>query len=345
MRTLERTMKLATAISVTILGFSLAIPTASAPAQELTTLRMTIPVTSLTFYPVFVAQDKGFFKKHGLEFEIVVTQGDGPDVDALLAGSVEFTATPPHRLFSAYEQGRKLLGIVNLMNKVGINCFMSKKSAEKAGITESTPLPEKIKKLKGLTIGATRAGAFTFQLATDYVKRGGYTPQEDVKIVGAGGGPSMLAAVEQGRIDMGCISSPAPELAVSRGQSIMWVNNTKGEDPEFSEFLMEVLYVRPDYAQKNPETVRKVAAALVEALQFIAKAPDSEHLPILKKNFGGVSDEVLLESLTNTRKAVDPTGRISKKSVDAHVSFLKSAGLLKGDIPWEAVVSNEYLPK
>ena len=73
-------MKFATAISVTILGFSLAVPTASAAAQELTKLRMTIPVTSLTFYPVFVAQDKGFFKKHGVEFEIVVTQGDGPDV-------------------------------------------------------------------------------------------------------------------------------------------------------------------------------------------------------------------------------------------------------------------------
>jgi NitT/TauT family transport system substrate-binding protein len=305
---------------------------------------MTIPVTSLTFYPVFVAQDKELFKKHGVEFEIVVTQGDGPDVDALLAGSVEFTSTPPHRLFSAYEQGRKLLGVVNLMNKVGINCFMSRRSADKAGVTETTPLPEKIKKLRGLTIGATRAGAFTFQLATDYVKRGGYAPQEDVKIVGVGAGPSMLAAVEQGRTDLGCIASPAPELAVNRGNSIMWVNNTKGEDPEFSEFLMEVLYVRPDYAHKNPQTVRRVAAALVDALQFIAKAPDPEHLPILRKNFSGVPDEVLLESLSNTRHAVDPSGRISKNSVDAHVKFLKSAGLLKNDIPWEAVVSNEYLP-
>ncbi len=95
MQTLERTMKLATAVSVTILGFALAVPMTSAPAQELTKLRMTISVTSFTFYPVFVAQDKGFFKKHGVDFEIVVTQGDGPDVDALLAGSVEFTAHTP----------------------------------------------------------------------------------------------------------------------------------------------------------------------------------------------------------------------------------------------------------
>jgi NitT/TauT family transport system substrate-binding protein len=326
-------------------AFALAGQQSNAHAQAPTKLRMTIPVTSFTFYPVFVAQDKGFFAKHGLEFEIVVTQGDGPDVDALLAGSVEFTSTPPHRLLAAYEQGRSLLGIVNLMNRNGINCFMSKKSAERAGIAESTTLDEKIKKLKGLTIAATRAGAFTFQLAVDYVKRGGYTPQTDVQVIGAGGGPSMLAAVEQGRADIGCISSPAPELAVSRGNSIMWVNNTKGEDKAFSEFLMEVLYVRPEYAKKNPETVRKVAAAHVDALKFIAEAPDAEHMPILRKNFGGVSDEVLLESLQNTRSAIDPTGRITKQSVDAHVKFLKSAGLLKGDVPWDAVVTNEYLPQ
>lgn len=316
-----------------------------ARAQALKPLRITIPVTSLTFYPVFVAQDKGFFKQHGVDFEIVVTQGDGPDVDALLAGSVEFTATPPHRLFTAYEQGRKLIGIVNLMNKVGINCFMGKRSAERVGVTPQTPLAEKIKKLKGLTIGATRAGAFTFQLATHYVKKGGYVPQTDVQIVGAGGGPAMLAAVEQGRVDIGCISSPTPELAVDRGSAISWVNNTTGEDPEFSEFLMEVLYVRPDYAERNPDTVRSVARAVVDALQFIVKASDAEHLPILRKNFGGVPDQVLLESLKNTRAAIDPTGRISKRSVDAHVEFLKQAGLLQKDIPWDAVVSNDYLPK
>jgi NitT/TauT family transport system substrate-binding protein len=315
-----------------------------ARAQD-TKLRMTIPVNSLTFYPVFVAQDKGFFKQQGLDFEIIITQGDGPDVDALLAGSVEFTATPPHRLFTAYEQGRKLLGITSLMNKVAINCFMSNKSAERVGVTAQTPLDEKIKKLKGLTMGATRAGAFTFQLAVHYAKKGGYVPQTDVQIVGAGVGPAMLAAVEQGRVDIGCISSPTPELAVHRGSAISWVNNTVGEDKEFSEFLMEVLYVRPDYAEKNPDIVRRVVKAHIDALEFIAKASDDEHLPILRKRFGGVPDEVLLESLKNTRSAIEPTGRISQLSVEAHIKFLKDAGLLQKDIPWSAVVSNDYLPK
>ncbi len=337
-------MNIARSVTAALLAGMIAAPVA-ALGQEIKSLRITIPVTSFTFYPVFVAQDKGFFKKHGLDFEIVVTQGDGPDVDALLAGSVEFTATPPHRLFVAYEQGRKLIGIANLMNKNGINCFMNKKTAERLNITEKTPLDEKIKKLKGLTIGATRAGAFTFQLATHYVKKGGYVPQKDVQVIAAGGGPGMLAAVEQGRVDIGCISSPTPELAISRGTAISWVNNTIGEDPEFKEFLMEVLYVRPEYAEKNPDAVRRVVAAMVDAMKFIVEGPDAEHLPVLQKRFGGVPDNVLLASLKNTRAAIEPSGRISKQSVEAHAQFLKQAGLLQKDIPWDALVTNEYLPK
>lgn len=316
-----------------------------ASAQQTQSLRITIPVTSFTFYPVYVAQDKGFFKKHGLDFEIVTTQGDGPDVDALLAGSVQFTASPPHRLFVAHEQGRKLVGIVNLMNRNGINCIISKKTADRLNITESTPFAEKLKKLKGLTIGATRAGAFSFQLATHYVRKAGYTPQQDVQLIGTGGGAPMLAALEQGRVDIACTSSPTPELAVSRGTAISWINNTIGEDPDFKEFLMEVLYVRPDYAEKNPDIVRRVAAAFADALKFIAEGPEAEHLPILQKRFSGVPDAVLLASLKNTRQAIEPTGRISQGSVEAHAAFLKQAGLLQKDIPWNALVSNDYLPK
>lgn len=318
---------------------------ARAPGAELKQLRMTLPVNAMTFYSVYVAQDKGFFRDEGYDFELVVTGGDGPDVDALMAGSVQFTATPPTRLLIAYEQGKRLLGVANLMNRVGINCFMNKTVADRLGVAEKTPLPDKLRALKGLTIGGTRAGAFTYLLATHYVKRAGYVPQTDVKIIGAGGEGPMLAAVEGNKVDIGCIGSPAPEWSVSRGRSIMWVNNTKGEDPEFAEFLFETLYVMPDYAAKNPEIVRGVVKALVRATRFIGEGPEAEHMPILRNRFKGVPDEVLREALANTRAATDPTGRMTQKGLEANVKFLKEAGALKTDIPWTAVVTNEHLPR
>ena len=60
-------------------------------AQSVQQLRVTIPVIGMNFLPLFVAVDKGLFAKEGFDVEIISTSGDGPNIDALIAGSVQFT--------------------------------------------------------------------------------------------------------------------------------------------------------------------------------------------------------------------------------------------------------------
>ena len=48
--------------------------------------------------PIYVGRARNFFKEVGIDLELVVTRGDGPDVQALMAKEVEFVATPPHHL-------------------------------------------------------------------------------------------------------------------------------------------------------------------------------------------------------------------------------------------------------
>ena len=68
-------------------------------------------------------------------------------------------------------------------------------------------------------------------------------------------------------------------------------------------------------------------------------------MPVLRNRFKGAADAVLRGSPKNVRAAVEPTGRISPKSVEAHLKFVKADGLLKTDVPWATLVSNDYLPK
>lgn len=317
---------------------------AVAQAKPLQKLRMTIPVPALVFYPIFVAQDKGFFAEEGIEMEVISTQGDGPDVDALIAGSVQFTASTPNRLLTAYEGGKPLKAVMSMSNKMGIHCFMNKESAEKAGIKEGMPFAEKIKRLKGMTIGGTRPGAFTYVIAIDYAKRANMVPQKDLKVIGVGGGPQMIAAVENKQVDGGCFASPVPELAVSRGKSVWFVNNAQDEDKAFSEFLFELVYVRPDYAKENPETVRKVLKALVRGNEWILQASPQQHLEVLKKRFEAVDTKVLLDSMANVRAAIIPSGCVTPRSVEAAVQFMKRVDQLKKDVPFAAVADNSFLP-
>lgn len=332
-------------IAVALLAaIGLSAGVANAQTGKIEKLRMTIPVPALVFYPIYVAQDNGYFAEEGIEMEVIATQGDGPDVDALIAGSVQFTTSTPNRLLTAYEQGKPLKAVMSVSNRMQIHCFINKESAATAGIKEDMPLAQKLPRLKGMTLAGTRPGSFSYLVAMDYITRGGLKPQEDVKIIGAGGGPAMIAAVENKQADIACFASPVVELAVSRGKSEWFVNNAKAEDPLFPELLFELVYVRPDYAEKNPETVRKVLRAMVKASQWIHKAKPEEHLKILKPRFEAVENDVLLESVKTVLAGIPMDGCITDGQIDNVVKFLQRVNMLKKDIPASAVVDNSFLP-
>jgi NitT/TauT family transport system substrate-binding protein len=322
-----------------------ALASVTAANAQTVNLRVTIPANSLFFLPLFAAVEQGFFKSEGIEMETVITQGDGPDVDALIAGSAQFTISTPNRLLTAYQQGKPLLAVMAVMDRMGIQCFMNKEASERVGLAEAKTPEQKFAKLKGLTIAGTRPGAFTYLIAVDYLKRAGLEPQKDAKIIGVGAGPAMIAAVENGQVDLGCFGSPIIESAVSRGKSVWFINNTAGEDKSYNEFLFQILYVRPEYAKENPQLVRKVVAALLKGNNWIATAGKEELLAFVKKRFGAIDDVTLAQSIENVRPAFSKDGKITEPAFAAATKFLRDTDMLTGNVPWNAVTDNSYLPK
>ena len=320
--------------------------TAAADAQTLEKIRVTVPTKSVLFYPLYSGEQKGIFKKAGLQVEVIVTNGDGPDVDAVIAGSVQFAVSTPNRLFTSFEQGKALKATMMLAKRMAIDCAMNKQVADKLGITAETPLETRLKALKGLTVAGTRPGAFTYVLLETYGKRVGLVAQKDFKLIGVGGASSMLPALENDQIAVGCTGSPFTELAVSRGKSIRFTNNAGGGDPAFDDFLFELVYARPDYLKEHPDTVRKFLAAFLESVGDILDTPAESHLPGLKALFGGgVSDAVLLESFENAKKTFNRDGVITPTSVEKAGKFMLETGSIKTPATFEQVGTNDYLPK
>src|SRR5262249_13222225 len=199
-------------------------------AQERQKLKITVPTISTIFYPLYYGQEHGIFAKENMEIEVISTNGDGPDVDAVISGSAQFSISTPNRLFTAYEQGKPLKAVGMLARRMAIDCAMNKQVADKLGITTATPLDTKLKALKGLTVAGTRPGAFTYVLLDIYGRRVGLAAQKDFQLIGVGGLASMLPAVENNQIAIGCTGSPFTELAVSRGKAIRFTNNARGDD-------------------------------------------------------------------------------------------------------------------
>jgi NitT/TauT family transport system substrate-binding protein len=329
------------AIGITLSAF---VWSHSLHAQNLQKVRVTIPVPVFTFFPLYFGQENGFFAKEGLDVETISTNGDGPDVDALIAGSVQFTASTPNRLFMSYEQGKSLLDVMTLTNRMSIDCFMNKALADKRGLTADSPFDEKLKAMKDQTVAGTRPGAFTYLLLQAYAKRAGLTPQKDIKIIGVGGPNSMLPAVENGNVAVACIGSPTVELAVQRGKAIEFSRNLVGQDPAYNDFLFQHVYVRPDYAKQNPEVVKKFIRGLLASVNYLVDTPVENYLPALKKHYSGLSDDMLVNIFKRTRATFKRDGVTTEESYRKVASFLMDTGAITKVAPFKELVTNDYLP-
>ena len=314
-------------------------------AQERTKIRVTIPTPSMLFYPLYYGQEKGHFPKEGMDVELIVTNGDGPDVDAVISGSVQFAVSTPNRLFTAFEQGKPLKAIMMLAKRMAIECAMNKQVAEKLSITPDSPLEAKFKALKGLTVAGTRPGAFTYVLLETYGKRAGLTAQKDFKLIGVGGANSMLPALENNQIAVGCTGSPFQELAVSRGKAIAYTNNMGGGDPAFDDFLFELVYARPDFLKENPETVRKFLRAFLTSVNEVLDTPTDSHMPALKARYGGAAEDVLRASFERAKGVYARDGIVTPGSVEKAGAFMIESGAIKKAATYSDVADNNYLPK
>ncbi len=49
-----------------------------AGGQAQTKIKLTQPVDSLTFFPVYVGRNQGFFKAEGIDLKVIATAGGGP---------------------------------------------------------------------------------------------------------------------------------------------------------------------------------------------------------------------------------------------------------------------------
>ena len=312
------------------------------PAAE--KIKVTIPAAAVTFGPVYHAKHAGYFAEEGLDVEIITVAGGGA-LQALIAKDAQFCVSPSTYQLQAFEKGQKMLATMSILTRNSINVVMHKDVAREKGITEKSPLNDKIKALKGLKLSGVAVGSFSYQVLTYYLLKAGIDPQKDVELIGIGAGPAMVLALEQRKVDAFATGTPVPDAAVARGIGVMIVDNAAGEDPDFSEFMMNSVHVHPDFAKERPETVRKFNRAVLKAGRWLIDNPVESALPSMKAFLGRLDDQVILSGFRKTRLGIPRDGRITERAFKLTQDFLIKIAALKGPLPYDAIVTHEYLPK
>lgn len=316
-------------------------------AQSLTPVRITQPSQSLSYMAIYVGRVLGLFEKAGIDLEVVITRGDGPDVQALMAGEVDFVATPPHHLYTLYLQQQQLYGICGVLGRCGINLVIGKEAAKERGVTEDSSIDEKLEALRGLTIGVSAPGSLTYNIAEYYIRRAGLKPQVDAAVIPSGTGPSAIAAMKNGIVNGYSFSSPLTDQLVQMEIADWLINNTRAQDPALEEFLHAVIYARPDFLEKNEDLARRLVGVIVEASSWIRQSSVEDIVGAIGDldNFSGLERDVFISAVANVREAVVPDGRMTAQGSDAYQEVLLSTGHLTEHVDFDAVFTNDYLPK
>jgi len=186
-------------------GFAL-ISDSHAVAQD--KIRVGLSSVSALHGAMWVAEQKGLFRKHGIETEIIVTgQGARAGIGALLANDIQIASAGGDSLVNAALRGGETVMIAAGVNK-GLNRIMVRSDVK-------TPAD-----LKGRKIGATRIGAVSHSVLLMMLKRWNMSPT-DVQVLQLGSSPNMLQALDKGGIDGAVMTIPFVFIAEDRGFRVL----------------------------------------------------------------------------------------------------------------------------
>jgi hypothetical protein len=219
-------MRSATRTCLVIALLTASLLVAGLPLAEAQKVKITIPATAVTFASLYHAKTAGYFAEEGLDVEVVTVEG-GKSLQALLARDAEFTVAPGTYQLQAYERGQRVLATASILTRNAINLVMHKDAAREKGISERSPLAEKVAALRGLRVSGVAVGSFSYQVMLSYLLKAGLDPQKDVTLIGVGAGAAMLAALEQRKVDAIATGTPIPDAAVMRGFGVMIVKHGK----------------------------------------------------------------------------------------------------------------------
>jgi NitT/TauT family transport system substrate-binding protein len=273
-----------------VLVFALAPTTAPAqePKQEINIL-MALPAATLTFSNAFIAEDAGFYKQEGLKVTNRTIVGVGA-VNAVIAGSADFTIGTGPVFLRAAANGQRMLAIMNLIDKPLVELVLRKDVAQAAGITEQSPFAERAKALRGRTIAIQGVGSIVHAWERLVARRGGLDIEQDVRIAPMDP-PGMLPGLITKALDGYATSLPFTTEAVVKGNAMM-LASAVNDAPDLLPFGYGLVYTRPDTCSKAREKCVRLTRALAAASRFIHDKPD-EALALLKKRYDKMDQAVL----------------------------------------------------
>lgn len=230
-------------------GFFLFFPTVAVQGQVLKNIKIGYPAISYNQVHIWVAKDQGFFKKYGLDVELIFFRGGQLATQALVAGD------PPIVNIGTVVQAR-------LQGHDVVLVAASERSY--AYTVMAKPPISKVELLKGKKLGVSSFGSASHNAALVLLKKFNLEPNKDVAIIVAGPTRDRLAAVETGKVDATLLTPSEVPRAKKQGLSEIYDMLDLGVEIQGNGFATTRSFIK-----NNRDIVKAALKGYVEAIYFI----------------------------------------------------------------------------
>jgi len=223
-------------------------------------LRLSYSAVNATQALLWVAQEKGFFAKHGLEGELLYINSGTMNIAALVGGSVQIAGGGPVSI-EARLRGVKLLILGNPLPWLASNLIVH-------------PDIKGIPDLAGKLAGISRFGSSTDQGFRYLFRKNGLNVDRDLKMLQMGGDSSRVVALKAGTIQYTFLGAAATDQARALGFRVMATAQQMA-----IPFPWTSVVVDENWLSKNRELAYRYMKCATESVVYLKRnRADSERI-------------------------------------------------------------------
>ncbi len=290
-------------------------------SRELKRIIVAVPSISVSNMPAVIAKEMGYYRKEGFDVEIVLMKA-GVSVQALVAGSVDYTGTPGATMAAAV-QGVRLWVLMAYSDKPLYDLIVR---------PEVTSYGE----LRGKIFGVGSLSGLSFEIPQVMLSKNHINPKRDVTMILVGPTETRLTALRTNAIQATILEPPYNFLAIKEGFRKLDYSGA------YSQTLQGALTVSANKIKAQPEEVGRFVKATLRGL--LAYREQKETALSVMKRFLKIEEPGLAAQIYDYhRGTLTADGTVGEELMRTIIESLRQSGKVARVVPSEEVFNFTFV--
>ena len=292
------------------------------PAAAQTKILVGLSSVNIAFLPVYVSQEKGFFKDEGLDVLFVMFNAGATNLQALIGGDIQIMGSAFVETIGGRAAGFDVKNFWGICNLMPFQLY-------------SQPGFNSMKEAKGKRFAISRFGSLTDFLTRATLNHFGINPKE-VTIMQIGSTPARFAALTAKGVDASIVWFPVTEIAKSKG--FVKLLDLK---EVFPEWPYETFAAKESWLNKEKATVTRFLRAYQRGVKHTLENKEDGVKAIQK--YVKMDPAYAPLGYDEYRDSFPINGRLAEKAIPVVIEQEFESGRIKRKITLDELIDRSFI--